>query len=99
MGQHEVGIVGNESARGGLCADEGGPETAERGSRRMGARARAGRPFPGCETVSLRAFLRRLAAPLKRTAYEQDLDEEVAAHLELAERDGILRGLSATEAR
>jgi predicted permease len=47
----------------------------------------------------MRALLRRLAALVRRDRHERELDGEIAAHLELAERDAIASGLSPAEAR
>jgi len=47
----------------------------------------------------VRAALQRLLALVRRTRLDYELDAEVRAHLELAERDARLRGLSAEDAR
>ncbi|HUE85920.1 MAG TPA: ABC transporter permease [Vicinamibacterales bacterium] len=47
----------------------------------------------------MRAALQRLLALLRRDRLDRELDDEVAAHLELAERDARATGLSAEEAR
>jgi putative ABC transport system permease protein len=46
-----------------------------------------------------RRAIARLVALLRRDRLERELDDEILAHLELAERDGRARGLSAEEAR
>ena len=45
------------------------------------------------------ARLRRLLALFRRTRLDRELDAEIVAHLELAERDARARGLSVEEAR
>jgi len=47
----------------------------------------------------VRAALERLLALLRRDRLDRELDDEIAAHLELAERDARATGLSAEEAR
>ena len=47
----------------------------------------------------MRAALRRLLALVRRDRLDRELDDEIAAHLELAERDARAAGLSAEEAR
>ena len=51
----------------------------------------------------MRAFFNTLAARLRglfrRGDLETDFDQELAAHLEMAEEDGRRRGLSVEEAR
>ena len=49
--------------------------------------------------MSLRYRVARLLALLRARALDRDLDDEVLAHLELAEREARGRGLSAAEAR
>ena len=49
--------------------------------------------------MTLRRRLARLAALLRRDRHERELDDEIAAHLELAEREARARGLSAEAAR
>jgi predicted permease len=49
--------------------------------------------------MSCRRGLRRLLALLRRERLDRELDDEVQAHLELAERDARARGLSREEAR
>ena len=49
--------------------------------------------------MTLRRRLARFAALLRRDRFERELDDEIRAHLELAERDARARGLSAEEAR
>ena len=49
--------------------------------------------------MTLRRVLERLAAPLKSRRLDHELDDEIAAHIELAERDALVRGLSPEEAR
>ena len=47
----------------------------------------------------MRAAVQRLLALLRRDRLDRELDEEMAAHLELAERDARAAGLSADDAR
>lgn len=47
----------------------------------------------------MRAALQRLLALVRRDRLDRELDDEIAAHLELAERDARAAGLSAEEAR
>jgi hypothetical protein len=47
----------------------------------------------------VRAALQRLLALVRRTRLDRELDAEMLAHLELAERDARARGLSAEDAR
>jgi hypothetical protein len=47
----------------------------------------------------VRAAVQRLLALLRRDRLDRELEEEIAAHLELAERDARAAGLSADEAR
>ncbi|HEX8028747.1 MAG TPA: ABC transporter permease, partial [Vicinamibacterales bacterium] len=49
--------------------------------------------------MTLRRRLARLLALVTRNRIERELDDEVAAHLELAEQDAIARGLDPGEAR
>lgn len=49
--------------------------------------------------MTLRRRLSRLLALFRRSRFERELEDEVAAHLELAERDALARGLTAAEAR
>ena len=49
--------------------------------------------------MNLRYRVARLLALLRVRALDRELDDEVLAHLELAERDARARGLSAAEAR
>lgn len=48
---------------------------------------------------ALRQFLQRLIAIFRRTGLDQELDSELAAHLELAIEENLQRGMSADEAR
>ena len=48
--------------------------------------------------MKLRLLLKRLLALLQRRRYDRELENELAAHLELAERDAILEGMSPSEA-
>src|SRR4029453_5238140 len=41
----------------------------------------------------------RLRSLFHQRAVERDLDDELAFHLEMAEREGVARGLNAAEAR
>lgn len=47
----------------------------------------------------MRSVLSRLLAMFRREQLDRELDLEMAAHLELAERDALARGLSAADAR
>jgi predicted permease len=49
--------------------------------------------------MTIRGAAARLLALLQRRRLDDEFDDEIRAHLELAERDGIQRGLSAEEAR
>ncbi len=49
--------------------------------------------------MTLRRVLRRVIALFHKDRLDRELDDEVQAHLELAERDALARGLSASEAR
>jgi putative ABC transport system permease protein len=49
--------------------------------------------------MTLRRRLARVLALFRKSRLEHELDDEVLAHLELAERDGLARGLTAAEAR
>ena len=49
--------------------------------------------------MSLRRLVHRLLALVRRDRLDRELDDEVQAHLELAEQDGLARGLSPEEAR
>jgi len=49
--------------------------------------------------MTLRRRLARLLALFRKSRLEHELDAEVLAHLELAERDAVARGLSPAEAR
>ena len=44
-------------------------------------------------------WLHRIAALFRKGRLDRDLEKEIAGHLELAERDGLARGLSAEDAR
>jgi predicted permease len=48
--------------------------------------------------VKLRLFLKRLLALARTRHYDQDFENELAAHLELAEQDAMSAGLSRSEA-
>ncbi len=65
----------------------------------MGKGDRAGGALSGGILVTVRGVVARLAALLRSKRMDRELDDEVLAHLELAERDGIARGLSREEAR
>ncbi len=47
----------------------------------------------------VRMFLRRLAALFRRSGLEDDLDDEVRSHLEMAEELNLQKGMSAEDAR
>ena len=49
--------------------------------------------------MTLRRRLWRMLALFRKSRLERELEDEVAAHLELAERDALARGLTAAEAR
>jgi predicted permease len=49
--------------------------------------------------VSLRRAFRRLAAEIAGRRLDRELDDEIAAHLELLERDALARGCAPDEAR
>jgi hypothetical protein len=49
--------------------------------------------------VSPRLLVRRLLALVRTRRLEAELDDEVRAHLEMAERDAIAEGLSPEDAR
>ena len=49
--------------------------------------------------MTLRRRLARVLALFFRSRFERELDDEVAAHIELAERDALARGLAPAEAR
>jgi predicted permease len=49
--------------------------------------------------VTLRRLLARVTALFRKSRLERELDDEVAAHIELAERDALARGLTTDEAR
>jgi predicted permease len=49
--------------------------------------------------VTLRRVLERFAAPFRSRRLDHELDDEITAHIELAERDALARGLSPEEAR
>jgi putative ABC transport system permease protein len=48
--------------------------------------------------MMLRLFLKRIAALARRRRYDQEFEQELTAHLELAERDAIAAGISPAEA-
>src|SRR5713101_6125873 len=47
----------------------------------------------------VRMFLRRLAALFRRSGLEDDMDDEVRSHLEMAEELNLQKGMSAEDAR
>ncbi|MGE0862322.1 MAG: ADOP family duplicated permease [Vicinamibacterales bacterium] len=49
--------------------------------------------------MTLRRMVQRLVALMRQSRLERELDDEIQAHLELAERDGLARGLSPAQAR
>ena len=49
--------------------------------------------------MTLRRAVERLLALLRKRRLDGELDDEILAHLELAEREGVARGLSPEEAR
>jgi putative ABC transport system permease protein len=65
----------------------------------MGTGDGAGRQIPGGKIVTLRLRVRRLLALISTRRLDSQLEDEVRAHLEMAERDAIASGLSPEEAR
>ena len=49
--------------------------------------------------MTLRRAVRGLLALMRKRSLDQEFEQEIAAHLELAERDAVARGLSAEQAR
>lgn len=64
----------------------------------MGAGKRAGGAIPGGGSVTWRGRIQRLLALARGRRLDRELEAEVEAHLEMAERDGRQAGLSAEEA-
>lgn len=65
----------------------------------MGESDGAGCPIPGGHVVTLHALAARLAALVRKRRFDDELEDEIAAHLELAERDAVASGMSPQEAR
>lgn len=82
-----------------LFADPGGHEAAARGGRQLGTSDRSGRTGVGSQGVTPRRLAQRLLALVRQNRLERELDDEVQAHLDLAERDALARGLPPAEAR
>ena len=57
------------------------------GGRAVGAGHRAGGARAGSQGMSVRRLVHRLLALVRQDRLDRELDDEVAAHLELAERD------------
>ncbi len=65
----------------------------------MGESRGAGGSLPGGDLVSARRLVGRLFALVRQRRLDSELDDEIRAHLELAEREGVARGLPPAEAR
>ena len=65
----------------------------------MAQRDRDGDALPGGEIVTPRRLASRIAALFTARRLDDELDGEIQAHLELAERDARAAGLSPEEAR
>ncbi len=65
----------------------------------MGDGDRGGGAFSGDAVVTRRQLVRRVGALLGKRRHEQELNDEILAHLELAERDAMAEGLSSEQAR
>jgi len=59
----------------------------------------AGGEIPVGEVMAIRLHVRRLLALIRTRRLDAQFDDEVRAHLEMAERDAIAAGLSPDEAR
>jgi hypothetical protein len=49
--------------------------------------------------VTIHGLFARLVALIRKRKFEDELDGEIAAHLELAERDALASGMSSEQAR
>ena len=59
----------------------------------------AGCSIPGSRDVTIHGVFTRLAALIRKRQFEDELEGEIAAHLELAERDALASGMSPEQAR
>src|SRR4029079_14655204 len=98
LDQHEVGRLRDEPQGEVLRADQGRRETAPGRGDQLGASHGARRAVPRGEVVIGRRFVQRLSALVRFRRLEHELDAEIQAHLELAERDLRAAGLSVVEA-
>ncbi len=65
----------------------------------MGAGQRAGGAVPRSDSMRWRGRIKRIVALVRGRRLDRDLEAEVEAHLEMAERDARKAGLSAEDAR
>src|ERR1035441_7490793 len=82
-----------------LFADQGWVEAAHCRGCELGKGDGPGGPVPGGGVMNLRSAIARLVALFRKRNLERELEGEVLAHLELAERDWLARGLTPEEAR
>ena len=78
---------------------ESGREAASGRSGELGKSHGARGEISGGQVVNLRSLVHRLLALTRTRRLDRELDDEVRAHLELAERDALAAGLSPEEAR
>src|SRR6185369_5451534 len=96
---HGLGNLGDESKGQILFADQGRTKTAPRRSGELGEGGRPGGALSRGVVVTLRRAASGLLALLRKRRLDRELEGEILAHLELAERDALAAGLSPEEAR
>ena len=89
---HAVGRLGDQPQGQGLLADGSWQTQVAHRSGELGAGDGTRRQIPGIEIVTPLPLLRRLLALLRSRRFDRELESEIQAHLELAERDAIARG-------
>src|SRR5664279_2024005 len=94
-----MGNLGDKTQGQVLFADQGWIEATQCRSCELGKGHGPGGPVSGGGVVKLRFAVARLLALFRKRNLDRELEDEVLAHLELAERDAISRGLTPEEAR
>src|SRR5262245_7893290 len=94
-----MGSLGDQPQSALLQAHCLGAKAGARRSGELGTGHGARGPLSRSLVMSLRRAAARLLASLRRRRLDQDLDADILAHLELAEKDAMARGLSREQAR
>ena len=97
--RHEVGHLRDEPESEVLRRDESRIETAPGRSGELGKVHGARGQISRGEVVTMWQRLARVAALVRVRRLDGELDREIEAHLEMAERDALARGLSPEDAR